>query len=310
MVGRLAPADVAIDDAGVSRQHARFVYAGGQLWVEDLDSRNGTLRDGKRLPAQQSAMVYPGDELLIGSVIASIEVRPGAGGVLAPMTVDTLLPFVRAEVARAEHTGTSVGVFTLRSLAAQPSVVSLLERLRSVLRPLDRVCPLPDGRLRLICPGCDLGRAETLAHGLVAQVAPLGLGVGVSLVKRSADVEQALAESGAACSRSSWSQPTVIAMRLGRRRIRRLWARSLNLVPWRRGQTAVTADPGLPQERLLLSAVMTICGQDEVRAAALLRIPPPTLSDKLQGWWVGATGPRRRSEPELLPPEHGSSLQS
>ena len=42
VVGRHPDCDVVVDVGAVSRQHAQFVEAGGQYYLEDLDSRNGT----------------------------------------------------------------------------------------------------------------------------------------------------------------------------------------------------------------------------------------------------------------------------
>src|SRR6185503_16567419 len=48
-----------------SRQHARFVRNQGEVWVEDLDSRNGTRLRGKAIERQR---LESGDEILIGNV--------------------------------------------------------------------------------------------------------------------------------------------------------------------------------------------------------------------------------------------------
>ncbi len=49
IVGRLSYCDIVIDQKNVSRQHARFVCSGGEFFVEDLNSTNGTFLNGKRL---------------------------------------------------------------------------------------------------------------------------------------------------------------------------------------------------------------------------------------------------------------------
>src|SRR5262245_58256686 len=47
VVGRQAPCEVIVGDASVSRQHARFSLKHDGVWVEDLDSRNGTFFQGE-----------------------------------------------------------------------------------------------------------------------------------------------------------------------------------------------------------------------------------------------------------------------
>ena len=49
VVGRGVEADVHISDSGVSREHARMVLRGEELWVEDEGSCNGTFVDGLRV---------------------------------------------------------------------------------------------------------------------------------------------------------------------------------------------------------------------------------------------------------------------
>jgi two-component system, NtrC family, response regulator AtoC len=49
VVGRRAPSELLLDNAAVSRQHARFSVIDGAVIVEDLDSSNGTLVEGKRI---------------------------------------------------------------------------------------------------------------------------------------------------------------------------------------------------------------------------------------------------------------------
>jgi diguanylate cyclase (GGDEF)-like protein len=48
-IGRHPSCQVVIDDAGVSRKHARITLQNDEFWLEDLGSRNGTFVDGKRL---------------------------------------------------------------------------------------------------------------------------------------------------------------------------------------------------------------------------------------------------------------------
>lgn len=62
-------------DPSVSREHARLSVDGGALWVEDLDSTNGTFLHGRRLEAGERARVEDGDELALGSVRLRVELR-------------------------------------------------------------------------------------------------------------------------------------------------------------------------------------------------------------------------------------------
>ena len=52
IVGRLAYCDIIINQKNVSRQHARLLSSGGDYFVEDLNSTNGTFLNGKRVLAR------------------------------------------------------------------------------------------------------------------------------------------------------------------------------------------------------------------------------------------------------------------
>jgi hypothetical protein len=62
-VGRSEPADVCVDDAGVSRVHARFLREAGGIRVMDLGSRNGTWVRGLRVT---EALLVTGDCVALG----------------------------------------------------------------------------------------------------------------------------------------------------------------------------------------------------------------------------------------------------
>ena len=62
-IGRGAGCDILIDDATISRSHARIRVVDGGLAIEDLGSRNGTLVNGERVA---SADLRPGDTFTLG----------------------------------------------------------------------------------------------------------------------------------------------------------------------------------------------------------------------------------------------------
>jgi adenylate cyclase len=63
IVGRSVKAQIQIDGDLVSRQHARFYEEDGRWYVEDLESRNGTLVNGQRVT---TAALKSGDVVMIG----------------------------------------------------------------------------------------------------------------------------------------------------------------------------------------------------------------------------------------------------
>lgn len=62
-IGRLPECAIRSTDGSVSRQHARLVFHEDRWWVEDLDSRNGVVVNGK---AVQACTLAEGDIVRIG----------------------------------------------------------------------------------------------------------------------------------------------------------------------------------------------------------------------------------------------------
>lgn len=84
-IGRGAGNVIQLDDETVSAQHARISYQGGQWWLEDLASRNGTMVN--ELMIQEPLVITYGDELSLGRVSARMESGPvpdEEGAVVSP----------------------------------------------------------------------------------------------------------------------------------------------------------------------------------------------------------------------------------
>jgi adenylate cyclase len=69
VVGRSAECHVQIADPWVSSMHAMFERRGGDLWVVDLDSRNGTYVDDARV---RETALAPGARLRFGKTVAEV----------------------------------------------------------------------------------------------------------------------------------------------------------------------------------------------------------------------------------------------
>ena len=73
-LGRTREAEIFLRDAEVSRRHARFESHGGFVYVEDLQSSNGTFLNGRRVT--EAIEVRAGDEIDVGAtriVVASVQ---------------------------------------------------------------------------------------------------------------------------------------------------------------------------------------------------------------------------------------------
>ena len=64
-VGRSAGCQLSLDDPLVSRRHALLVVSREGVTIEDLQSRNGVIVNGQRIPGRTK--VQAGDKIVIGS---------------------------------------------------------------------------------------------------------------------------------------------------------------------------------------------------------------------------------------------------
>jgi len=71
--GRSEDADIFLDDTFVSAKHAVFEVDEQGLWVEDLQSTNGTMVNGR--PIGESMLLEVGDRVAIGDTIFQVKVR-------------------------------------------------------------------------------------------------------------------------------------------------------------------------------------------------------------------------------------------
>lgn len=62
-------ADIVLQDISVSRIHARISTEAGESYLEDLNSTNGTCKNGLRLQPYEKQRLEPGDEITIGKLV-------------------------------------------------------------------------------------------------------------------------------------------------------------------------------------------------------------------------------------------------
>ena len=64
LIGRSQHAEVRLLDDGVSRDHASVRFEGDELWINDMESRNGTFVNGKRIA--DATQLVEGDKIQVG----------------------------------------------------------------------------------------------------------------------------------------------------------------------------------------------------------------------------------------------------
>jgi pSer/pThr/pTyr-binding forkhead associated (FHA) protein len=70
-IGRNPRNSIVLDDGYVSGEHALLVWREDQWWLEDLDSRNGTILNDS--PLNGPVVISPGDVLTIGNIQLKLE---------------------------------------------------------------------------------------------------------------------------------------------------------------------------------------------------------------------------------------------
>ncbi len=70
-IGRAQGSTIMLDDDYVSTEHAMLTIRANQLWLEDLNSRNGTLLN--ELPLTESVVLSSGDIISIGGTHFKVE---------------------------------------------------------------------------------------------------------------------------------------------------------------------------------------------------------------------------------------------
>ncbi|ENV10757.1 hypothetical protein F966_00528 [Acinetobacter higginsii] len=86
LVGRHQHADILLQSADISRRHAALVLKDKQLWVQDLNSSNGTFINDVRV--EQETELHDGDIVQFASFVFSV---------LAPATAEIELPEIEIE---------------------------------------------------------------------------------------------------------------------------------------------------------------------------------------------------------------------
>ncbi len=69
VIGRSSDADYSIAHDAISRRHCRLLFDDGAVWIEDLQSSNGTVLDGQQLEPGERSRVPPDTEIVLADEI-------------------------------------------------------------------------------------------------------------------------------------------------------------------------------------------------------------------------------------------------
>src|SRR5262245_26476526 len=157
--GRLPTCTVHVEHDSVSRTHARVVKRGAHVTVEDLDSRNGTWINGKRIKGPQR--VSPGDEIVVGPATAILAITTSMRRRSVVGSVSDLEDRLGAEVDRAARYGRKLGLVMLRLEGPEDGVVAALDHVAATLRRMDLLAEYGPDEFAVVLPEAD--KAATAA---------------------------------------------------------------------------------------------------------------------------------------------------
>ncbi|MFO0604608.1 MAG: sigma 54-interacting transcriptional regulator [Polyangiales bacterium] len=172
VIGRAAEADITIDAASVSRQHARL-HVGQTLQIEDLGSANGTKVRGVRVEPGQRVDVFPGDEVEVGAVLCIAQGggrAPGAPDVRALRTHEYFEARLHDECARVSRGALSRALgaapagdadrFTVARLRCEGAPPGVEAALLAALRPSEVAAWYGPGNYELLLPGAVMAESR------------------------------------------------------------------------------------------------------------------------------------------------------
>jgi PAS domain S-box-containing protein len=91
-VGRAPDNDIQINDRSISRKHLRIFRRDDQLFIEDLNSQNGTWVFGKQIEPGQECHVTEGLPIGIGSILISLVEGNSEEDLVTQYSIDLLKP--------------------------------------------------------------------------------------------------------------------------------------------------------------------------------------------------------------------------
>jgi DNA-binding NtrC family response regulator len=171
-VGRTDAADVVVPEDSLSRRHARFSWSDEGVWVEDLGSTNGTFVGGRKITR---ALVAPGDDISLGSVIASLHLIDPNSAVQPVVTEEAFEQWLREAIDRSRVRERPLALLMVRELGhRQGHLGRWLPRLRAQLRGNEHIGVYGPGWVVLGSESTDYDAAERLAAAIVASPADDG----------------------------------------------------------------------------------------------------------------------------------------
>jgi diguanylate cyclase (GGDEF)-like protein len=234
VIGRAAEADIRVQDDGVSRRHSKIVQVGGEVWIEDLGSANGTYIDDTRV---ERRLLRDGDKIRMGSTTIlkftyADELEENFqqkmydaalhDGLTKAFNKRHFLDRLLVEISYAKRRATPLSVLMLDvdnfkrvndrhgHVAGDFVLATIAQIVRGALRVEDLFARYGGEEFSVLCRDTQLGKATLLAERLRARVEtfafehngqriPVTVSIGVAVWKENADAPmQVIADADAA----------------------------------------------------------------------------------------------------------------
>jgi sigma-B regulation protein RsbU (phosphoserine phosphatase) len=169
LIGRQEDAAIYLDSLAVSRQHARLTCHGGEYFIEDVGSSNGTFVNGRRI--NMPTPLCERDALQIGPYVLNLRADPPSSPATPPLPDQV----IRAQVNAAPSNHTLFSQNPAYKLQVILEIAQHLGRtlemdqlLGRLLEHLLRLFPQADRGMVLLCEGEHLRVRAQLSRGAEA----------------------------------------------------------------------------------------------------------------------------------------------
>jgi len=174
-IGRDETADVRVTDEAASRPHARlYVGPGAALFIEDLNSSNGTFLRDKRLPPRERVELQFGEAVTIGYTILMVQRRRVPAPLRRLHSHGAFEERLEDACERAARTGSGLTVVRVRVEDEDPSGRAG-DHLADKMRSGDFLAQYAPGDYEILLVDTEPARAGELADELVRHLASDGL---------------------------------------------------------------------------------------------------------------------------------------
>lgn len=174
-MGRAPEASISVPEPTLSRQHVRIELLGNEVWIEDLDSSNGTCINGVKV---KRGRLRPGDNVTLGTMVTlSIHVMASYVKGLEHHTL--FMTSLEEEVTRVKIFGHQLALIMVRPTkeSDQQQFSEWCPQVRQILRPVDRVALHSSGLVEILLPESNREAAVRQAERIVKVGQELRCGV-------------------------------------------------------------------------------------------------------------------------------------